>query len=247
MKLASFDLEIMRQVPDEIENWLDYYSLGISCAAVALSDKKDLKIWKNQDGLTRKEAKQLVKDLQEISKDYNILTWNGASFDFQILAEESGLFDECAELAINHIDMMIMITFTKGYFLGLQKVCEGMGIKGKVKQVKLNNGTWITDMKGNKAPILWRLGEFNAVLEYLVGDVLQPIELAQKIIETKSMTWKSNGGNQQKIIVPQLLPVKQCFKIPKPDTSWMNKPPTREHFVEWMPEKFRNEVLNVSL
>ena len=55
----------------------------------------------------------------QVVAGYTILTWNGLSFDFNVLAEESGMHDECAELALNHVDMMFHIFCLRGHYLGL--------------------------------------------------------------------------------------------------------------------------------
>ncbi len=74
---------------------------------------------------------ELVHDLQKLVKNgYTLLTWNGAGFDFQVLAQESGLFEECGELALHHIDMMLLVTFRKGWLLPLQKALEGACLEG---------------------------------------------------------------------------------------------------------------------
>ena len=46
---------------------------------------------------------------------------DGCGFDFAVLAQETGMVKECAELAINHVDLMLIVTFQKGYFLFSKK------------------------------------------------------------------------------------------------------------------------------
>ena len=51
--------------------------------------------------MSRAEAQGLVHDLaQLVEEGYTLLTWNGLGFDFNILAEESGLQTECERLAM---------------------------------------------------------------------------------------------------------------------------------------------------
>lgn len=177
----------------------------------------------------------MVAALQELVRDgYTLLTWNGSSFDFAVLAEESGMYKECAELNTRHIDMMMIVTFTKGYFLGLQKALVGAGLSGKLKHVTLKDGTPLTDMNGALAPKLWAQGEYDAVLAYLRDDVVQPLRLAEIIEQVKMIKWLSNAGKPQCVLVPKLLTVEECFSIPEPDTSWMKLPPKRRQFIEWM-------------
>lgn len=102
--------------------------------------------------------------------------------------------------------------------------------------MKLSNGTVLTEMSGVLAPQMWANGETEAVLEYLKGDVVQPLLLAQHIEQTKIIKWLSNSGKPNSIFSP-LLTVLECFAMPNPDVSWMSNPPTREKFIEWMPKE----------
>lgn len=237
MKFASFDLEIAKELPDDFDSWEEYSPLGITCAAVALSDIDEILFWKGIPKLSKLEAQNLVIELIKIvERGYTLLTWNGASFDFHVLAQESGMFAECGKLALEHIDMMMYVTFQKGWFLSLQKALEGAGLYGKLKKVELNDGTILEDMSGSKAPLLWSKGEYNAVLEYLKEDVLQPLQLINKIQKTKKISWISNKGNPQFVSIDRIINVKECFDYPVPDTSWMDNPPSRVNFVKWIPD-----------
>lgn len=233
-KLASFDLEIAKDIPQGTEDWRDVAPLGISCAGIYLDGQPE--IWSGVPQMSVNEARDFVYRLQELQDSgYTIVTWNGCAFDFAVLAEESGLVLECAKLAINHVDMMLLVTFQKGHYLGLDKACLGAGLVGKTHEVELKSGVKITEMSGGLAPELWRAGETEAVETYLKGDVEQTHDLAVSIVETKAIRWVSNRGRYQYVHVPKFYTVKECFDIPEPDTSWMTNPPTREQFVQWMP------------
>jgi hypothetical protein len=237
MKLASFDLEIAKPLPDGASDWKKYSPLGIACAAVALNDSSEPVFWHGVPQMTRTECQQMVRDCVDlVNMGYTFLTWNGCSFDFGVLAEESGMYDECAELAINHVDMMLMVTFTKGWYLSLQKALKGAGLEGKLTRVTISTGEVITDMDGAKAPRLWAAGEYDAVLAYLRYDVQQTLKLAYAVQRNKAIRWTSNSGRAQQVSFDRLLTVRESFRIPEPDTSWMTDPPSRMRFVEWMPE-----------
>jgi len=237
MELAAFDIEAAKGFPDDTDSWREYAPLGIACAAIAYSDSDTPSFWQGTPQMTQEECRKLVTDLQDLTKrGYRIVTWNGCSFDFAVLAQESGMRAECADLAMNHADLMLIVTFTKGWFLSLQKALEGAGIGGKVKSLTLSDGTKIDDMAGSKAPELWAKGEHEAVLEYLKGDVIQLLRLAENVIEDGGISWVSGRGNRQWVSARKLLTVRQCFDIPEPDVSWMDNPPTRRQFVDWMKE-----------
>lgn len=231
MKLASFDLEIVNElIPDKpVEN------LGISCAALAIlppiqpqdENEPEVIYWYEHPRMKQEECKKLVKDLQYyVDEGYILLTWNGCGFDFKVLAQESGLYEECAELAMNHIDMMLIVTFSKGHYLGLDKALRGAGLEGKKHSVILKSGETIENMNGALAPKMWADGEVDAVLEYIKGDVEQPLKLAQWIEQNHRMIWASNSGKIQSLYVPKLYTVKELFELPEPDVSWMANPIT---------------------
>jgi len=236
MKFAAFDLETARIVPDSIPDNKAYPSLGITCAALAFSDKDDLIVWQGVPQLSPTECQGIVADLQRVvSEGYTLLTWNGCSFDFSVLAQESGLTEACGQLALNHVDLMLIVTFTKGHYLGFDKALAGAGVKGKVKVLTLSDGTKLADMSGSVAPELWAKGEYQAVLAYLRSDVSQLIGLARAIESRKSIQWKSNSGRIQSVPMNKFLLVKECFTIPEPDVSWMKNPPSRSKFTAWIP------------
>lgn len=45
IKYVAFDIEIAKVLPDNENNWEQYRPLGISCAALATSDTKELTTW----------------------------------------------------------------------------------------------------------------------------------------------------------------------------------------------------------
>ncbi|NQV33861.1 MAG: hypothetical protein HQ515_14300 [Phycisphaeraceae bacterium] len=236
MRLAAFDLETAKILPPNVTDLKQHMPLGISCAAIALSDAEEPEVWSGSPQLTADECGQLVDRLQAlVAAGYTLVTWNGASFDFFVLAQESGRTEDCGQLALDHADLMVMVTFNKGYFLGLDKALAGAGLQGKVKSVALRDGTLLSGMSGAQAPALWKAGEHEAVIAYLKGDVAQLLALAEVVERTRVIRWLSNRGKPQSAQVKTLLTVSECFQIPEPDTSWMSNAPTRSSFVDWIP------------
>jgi len=235
MKLASFDIEIASVVPENVPDWSKVQGLGISCAAIALTDTDEVQVWDDKPRFAKQKSVDLVKRLMELrDQGYMLITWNGCSFDFRVLAEESGLSQQCGQLALNHVDMMLMVTFTKGWYLSLQAALKGADLSGKLMTVQLSDGSEIHDMEGSKAPELWAAGEYEAVIAYLKEDVVQLLKLAQSADRRGRINWTSRSGNPQQVRFSKLMTVTECFSIPEPDTSWMSDPPTREQFVEWI-------------
>ncbi|MBE0411903.1 MAG: hypothetical protein IBX69_19410 [Anaerolineales bacterium] len=233
-KLAAFDLEIAKLIPADGWDLKSVSPLGISCAALALSDQTSPLSWYGVPQLTQLECQKLVRDLERIVRDgYTIITWNGCKFDFQVLAQESGMVRECARLARDHVDLMLMVTFEKGWLLSLQKALDGAGLKGKLKEVKLKAGKVIYNMDGAMAPQLWAQGEVDAVLKYLFEDVKQLLELAAVVERKNRIRWTSSSGQLQSVKIKRLMTVQECLQIAEPDVSWMRNPPRRSDFIEW--------------
>ena len=240
MKFAAFDIEIAKELPEGCEDWREFAPLGISCAAIALRKDDgtfDTRLYHAAPALTKQQVRAFIQDLWQLSGDHAILSWNGTGFDFQVLAQESGLPSTCAMLALAHYDFMLEVTFRKGHYLGLDKALAGAGIEGKLHNVTLKDGTPIEDMGGAKAPAMWAAGEYDAVLAYLRRDVESLIELAEWVEKERRIRWTSNKGKHNMVGVPSFTPVEDLFVLPEPDTSWMTSAPTRRQFVEWMPER----------
>ncbi|MFH1633292.1 MAG: ribonuclease H-like domain-containing protein [Chloroflexota bacterium] len=234
-KLASFDLEIATEIPDGVDDWRSLRP-KISCAAIALSNGCEPLFFQGMPYMRRGACRDLVRYLQDlVGEGYQILTWNGCSFDFGVLAQESEMYEECALLALDHVDLMLRVTFEKGWYLSLQKALCGAGLAGKLKEVRLGDGTVVKDMDGAQAPTLWAAGECNAVLAYLREDVVQLLGLAKWVLANGCIRWTSNRGSPMSVQIDNLVSVRECLAIQEPDTTWMTDPPTRAQFFRWMP------------
>ena len=236
MKVCAFDIEIVKEIPESVENWREIRPLGISCAAVLQNDEalSALFFHKEKDtgdpisgGMTQQEAKYLVQDLMFMVNDggYTIITWNGLGFDFNILAEESGMYEQCKELAMNHIDIAFHFLCMKGYMIGLEAAAIGLGFGGKM-----------AGMVGALAPQLWassNLKDRLRVLRYVHQDVVTTLEVYEESSEIKRIPWISRSGKPNTFWLQEWLPEKDCLELPVPDTSWMDKPFNREDFYAW--------------
>lgn len=231
LKYLAFDIEITRILPEGVSDWSYYRPLGISCAATFPSDGESV-LWhgKTPSGdyasqMSVDETQELVKHLQnQVGSGYKILTWNGLGFDFDILAEESSMVNECKSLATNHIDMMFHVFCLKGYPLGLDKAAKGMGLRGKPPGIS-----------GEMVPRMWAEGRFQEVLEYLQQDVNTLLELAHAIDVKRQLRWLSNSGRPQQLSLSSgWFTVNEAQNLPLPDTSWMSNPWPRSKFTKWL-------------
>lgn len=244
MKLAAFDLEIAKILPEGETDWHAHRPLGISCAAIQLSHEDprgQILVHQGAPQMMRDECQVLVAELFSLVEDgYTIVTWNGLSFDFDVLAEESAMHAACAELALGHVDMMCTVVALRGHYLALDTAAKGMGVAGKLKEARLSTGEIISDMSGAKAPELWSQGEHELVLQYLQEDVRVTLELAQAIAQKRRLAWISRSGRTN-IIPFGLYPVRAALSLPRPDTSWMANPPSLAAMSAWTLREKKDE------
>jgi hypothetical protein len=160
-----------------------------------------------------------------IEQGYTILTWNGASFDFDILAEESGSHEECRACVHDHVDMMFHLVCMLGFGVKLTKAAEGLGIPGK-----------FDGMSGADAPRLWALGEYDKVLAYVAQDVRLALQIAAECNRSQEFAWITRKGERNaKPLVGGWQTVRAALTLPLPDLSWMPKKAiSREDCLAWM-------------
>lgn len=236
-KFLAFDIECAT-APTDAHDWKDARPLGITCAAFAWYDEDGVLQSQTVHGvhweygkavgpaerMSQDECRHMVDNLYEFAAEgYQIVTWNGLGFDFDILAEEADAQDECRVLAMDHhVDPMFQLLCLKGYPVSLNTVAQGMGLPGK------------TDgMDGLKAVELWKEGRFTEVLDYVRQDAVTTLRLAHRIAQEKAIRWESKAGRGQNVFVPRLLTPRQALTLPSPNTSWMKSAMPRERFYAW--------------
>ena len=142
-RYLAFDIETAKDLPGDVGDLLAHRPLGIACAAAFALDSGQETTWFGTTAagapapsMSRADAAALVADLARLVSDgYTLVTWNGASFDFDVLAEESGARDACVQLALDHVDMMFQVVCSQGHRLSLQKAAVGMSLNGKLSGV----------------------------------------------------------------------------------------------------------------
>ena len=230
-KYLGFDIETSRVSPEDGSDWRSQRPLGISCAATLLGDSQEPLLWHGgdrahpNDRMSPQEASELVKYLEDRTREgYTLLTWNGVGFDFDILAEESGLLEPCRALALAHVDLMFHAFCQLGHGVGLDAAARGMGLAGKLE-----------GMKGADAPVLWAEGNREEVLGYVAQDVRTTLELAQVCESRGELRWVARSGKVRSLTLGDgWLTVSEAQRLPLPDTSWMSEPWSRTKFTGWM-------------
>ena len=223
----AFDIETAKVMPEGDPNWRSCRPLGIACAATLTTDTNELVLWQSSasDRLTAEEAAGLVDFLSEqAATGHTIATWNGVGFDFDILAEESGMLAECRELAMNHVDMMFHILCRLGFGVSLDAAARGMGLEGKPE-----------GMNGAMAPALWAEGKRETVLDYVAQDVRTTAAVATACEASGWLHWITKRETARKMTLPDgWLTADEAWELPEPNTSWMTDPWRREDFTAWM-------------
>ena len=171
------------------------------------------------------DAGELVEYLaMQVENGYTIVTWNGLGFDFDVLAEESGMLEQCKRLAKCHVDLMFHVLCELGYGVGLDAAAKGMRLAGKTE-----------GMSGAAAPLLWAEGRREEVLKYVTQDVKTTLELATTCEAQGVMRWIARSGKLRLMALPKgWLSVEAAGKLPEPDTSWMADPLSRKTVMGWL-------------
>ena len=228
-KYLAFDIETVKPFPDG-DDWKPHRPLGIGCAAGHASNMDLTWFSREDDGTIAERMKPqdltaMVEQLTHLSQNgYTIATWNGLGFDFDVLAEESGMEKECIELALGHVDMMFHIYMAKGHPLGLDTAAKGMEIEGKTE-----------GMDGKKATEMWAQGDRQPVIDYCAQDVRATLAVAETCERLGRLEWTSRAGRHQRLnLRGGWIDVQNAVKLPDPDNSWMTEPLLRGQFTDWL-------------
>ncbi len=230
-KYVAFDIETAKVLPAVVPELKAHRPLGIACAATFYTAADTPRFWYGQtnDGrpsakMSREDAAALVKALASLVDDgFTILTWNGLGFDFDILAEESGMPGECQHLARFHVDMMFHVFCERGFFVGLDRAAKAMRLPGKSQAIE-----------PHMAPRLWAESRTKEVLDYVAQDVRATLELATACETQRCLRWLTQKGGTAEIKLPRgWLTVDEARRLPEPDTSWMDRPYPRGKFTDW--------------
>ena len=231
-KYLAFDIETAKDVPGADFNWKPHRPLGITCIASQTTDCDEPRVWltKTPNGtpapqMSRADVAAFVEHMSSAaSEGFTPLSWNGLAFDFDVLAEESGLVDECRKLALAHVDMMFQIVCEKGFPVALKNAASGLQLPGKLAGVQ-----------GIDAPALWAEGKYDLVTEYVSQDVRTTIAVGDKSEMQRSFAWTTRKGTTSSMPLPKgWLSVEQALRLPLPDTSWMSDPLSRLEFTAWL-------------
>lgn len=230
MDKVAFDIEIAAESLDEDR-------LGVTCAAAGWIEK--VWVWSGPrigdrylDQMTPTNVDQFISFLWNCHKSgRKIVAWNGAGFDFKVLAQEcvNGLGKiRCKVMAANSYDPMFQFFCDKGYAVGLAAAAGGLGVEGKTE-----------GMSGEQAPILWKgsLEDQETVRKYVAQDVRATAAVFDALEASGKLAWITKKGTPAKYPwkFGRLMTVKECYQTPVPPSpSWLDEPWEREKFVGWL-------------
>jgi len=257
-KLIGWDIEIATELADD---WRKAPSPGISVAAAATNpeDDTDKILWHagREPRMTVEQARRMADWLiDEARAGSIIITWNGAGFDFPVLARECddpNYERELAQVTMAHVDVAFQFFCTMGYMISLNAAAKALHLEGK-----------LPGMSGRLAPLLWNapardltdreMMEFrelgvepgshaarNLCARYVIQDALTTLQVYERLMEDRILVWRTRAGHLTKrpwipLVTgnpPRLYTCAESLDITPPDTSWMNNPRNRSDFIGW--------------
>ena len=233
MNLIAFDLEIA-DIPEPGAQISPVDRLGISVAAGVTNEGKVI-IWHGADNgqptprMTAAEARQMMTDLAAYDQ---IVTWNGAAFDFHVLGIEAEDLDAARVLARGqkHVDLMMLFSAIRRHRLGLKAAAAGcQSHKG---------GGGITS--GVDAPGRWANGEFENAIEYVTQDSQATMDVYQHLATHGGFDWVSARGSRMIFRLPPSLMnphtwtvenlLSKAWSTPE---RWITNPVEKADFTAW--------------
>lgn len=232
MKVLSFDIEISNVFdlrPGEDINKHAPFDVAVAAAQIEGGEHR---IWYSRgvDGqpllsLERGDARELLGYLDEMQRaGFAVCAWNGLSFDLRWVARAADDPRTASRVARALYDPMFHFFKMKGFPVGLAAVAEGMGIPLR------------KSMTAEEAPREWRAGDYERVVDYVLGDARMTNQVVAAILRRREIAWITQRGQRRTEPVPRLKSVAECLRDPMPDQSWMDKPLGQEKFAGWLVE-----------
>ena len=240
MKFVSFDIEIADEFElKEGEDILKYAPFHISVAAT-LDSEGTHKLWYStgENGAPAKvmdkaRARELLEHLRAIElSGSKLFAWNGLGFDLRWIGHNAGDMELAAKVALDHYDPMFQFFNQRGFPVSLEAVGKSMGIE----QRKLMNAA--------EAPREWQAGNYQRVMDYVLGDCQITNQIVSAIAREGGIRWMTKRGKPSRESMRAFKTVAEVLRDPEPDQSWMSGGGLkRSHFSEWMPKKIISEYV----
>jgi hypothetical protein len=242
VRYISFDIEIA----DEFElkpgeDLLDHAPFHLAVAAT-VDGEGNIRLWYSTgaDGvpssqMEESKARELLAFLLESHRaGWRLFAWNGLSFDLRWIGFNAGDLETAAKVALAIYDPMFQFFNQRGFPVSLAAVGEAMG----VHQTKL--------MDAAEAPREWARGNFQRVMDYVVGDCQITNRIVEAISQKGRLSWRKKDGGVGSEPMPRLKTVAEVLRDPEPDQSWMKGPGMkRSRFTEWLPRHIMDSIRTI--
>jgi hypothetical protein len=182
--------------------------------------------------MTQSKARELLEHLETAERQgYKLFAWNGLRFDLRWIGHNAGDLERAARLALGLYDPMFQFFNQRGFPVALEAVGRAMG----VRQGKL--------MDAAQAPIEWRAGHHQRVMDYVLRDAQILNQLIQAIAQERAIRWVTKRGTLEREPVPRLKTVAEVLRDPEPDQSWMaGGGLKRRGFINWLPKHILQQL-----
>jgi hypothetical protein len=247
VKLLAFDFELDKPVElEEDENFWDEQArrhatpgidpFYISVAGLLIQDHNGRmsQPWYGITPLGDTASHMSVDDLNKFllqivshaKMGFPIVTWNGTGFDWRILADLTGQHDLVKQLALGSYDPCYQHLIEYGYPIKLQAVAEGFDLAGKT-------------MEGAQAPVLWQLGNFQEVLNYVEQDVVVLADVVEQSFKKNGLmrVTKTGSVSFNPYKYGKLLSVRRLLGMPEANHPEDEHYISRKGFDEWLTQK----------
>jgi hypothetical protein len=236
MKDLSFDIEIADVFDLQPgEDLLDHAPFRIAVAATVEAGGNS-RLWYTTAGggtpavaLDQSKARELLAFLLESQQaGWRLFAWNGLGFDLRWIGHNAGDMETAARVALDSYDPMFQFFNQRGFPIGLGAVAEAMN----VRQTKL--------MDSADAPREWQKGNYQRVMDYVVGDCQMTNQIVEAIARQGCVSWRTRKGTLNSEPMPRFKTVAEILREPEPDQSWMTGGGMkRGKFTEWLPGRLR--------
>lgn len=234
MKDLSFDIEIADVFDLKEGEDLERYAPFRIAVAAAVDQDGESRLWYSRDKMGRPAAAMSQETAQELlaflaqrqEQGWRLFAWNGLSFDLRWIGHNAGEMEKAGRIALGMYDPMFQFFHQRGFPVSLAAVGEAMGIR----QTKL--------MHASEAPREWRSGNYQRVIDYVIGDCQITNQIVQEIAKRKQIAWKTRKGTVGTEPIARLKTVAEILREPPPDQSWMaGGGKRRSDFIGWIPSR----------
>jgi len=228
VRVLSVDIEISDVFElGKHEDMEKYAPFRVAVAATAIHGGEERVWFSEEDGhpalnMTPERAHELLEYLRDMQDSgYMVCAWNGLGFDLKWIGHHAGHMALAAHIALKSYDPMFQFFNQAGFPVGLAKVAEAMDIE----QIKL--------MDGADAPKEWRAGNYQKVMDYVLGDCQITNQVVAAIQEEQRVRWITTKGDNRWRPMPRLKTALEVICDPEPDQAWMDNPIPKSKFCEW--------------